>query len=833
MRRLLITLFAFLLSFTLVNAQQEVQVMNFDTAAADTLYMANHEGEPPQGGPASYMTFEDDNTDFVEGTGALKIKYVIGAYHPWGSYGNAIHPDGGAEEPVYNFSGREFISIWMKIHNAPVYPEYMVFRMHLKDRPYPEADFEEYIYQNNTVIDAQADWFELKIPLVDLETGGNSDPNDQGFSLFPSGWTRSHENNLMLDLDKIVGWNISAVTAGWTDPALIPADSVVVSYDNMMLKGFRAVPHVFFNGKTMNTTFSQFTWGQSQLILEEGAGSETGKNAMKWTMGDEWANGWTGIGWNVDPAMNMLGSWPVDSVKIRVKAGTSTGALRVQFESSGGKVGKVFTPVADEQWHLYSLALKDFVVQDNLPDFDTSNVTVVGLMAEASAVAGNVVYFEDFWTGNPTIDVVPPAAPQSFLPFGSGDYVNLITWIDVTGESGELYNIYYSENPITSLEDEGIEILKKNIEENQQEFTHTLKAPLDDADVTYYYAIECMDYAGNFSNIVVSDAVTNKAKGSPVIHGEAPVNFAADGDLSDWAGIRPFVLNPATGDGVVVTNQSWDDANDLSANFYIATDGNYLYVAYDIEDDLYVWSDAQASYYNDSPDIFIGLYDTKGKLHTAYKRDDEPDYHFRFTPTALILDNLASAAVIDTSSSDFYHDVKFPTGYVYEAKVSLDSIAAVDGDALFVPEKGMRIPFDLAINDADATETREGIITLSPINQDKGYQDVSVWTHTWIGDMPTDVNDDAVVPYTFTLDQNYPNPFNPATQIKYSIGETGLVTLKVFNILGQEVVTLVNKIQSPGSYLINFDASSLTSGVYVYQIQSGSMISSKKMMLIK
>jgi len=93
------------------------------------------------------------------------------------------------------------------------------------------------------------------------------------------------------------------------------------------------------------------------------------------------------------------------------------------------------------------------------------------------------------------------------------------------------------------------------------------------------------------------------------------------------------------------------------------------------------------------------------------------------------------------------------------------------------------------------------------------------------------------LPEDFSLEQNYPNPFNPATKIKFSIVESGLVTLKVYNLLGQEVVTLVNETLNSGVYNIDFDASSaaggLTSGTYLYKITAGNFSSSKKMLLVK
>jgi|GEM_PF-3523176 len=85
----------------------------------------------------------------------------------------------------------------------------------------------------------------------------------------------------------------------------------------------------------------------------------------------------------------------------------------------------------------------------------------------------------------------------------------------------------------------------------------------------------------------------------------------------------------------------------------------------------------------------------------------------------------------------------------------------------------------------------------------------------------------------FALNQNYPNPFNPATVISYKIPDNGYVTLKIYNLLGEEIVTLINKYQEEGSYTAIWDASNLSSGIYIYRLESGSYIESKKMVLKK
>jgi hypothetical protein len=86
---------------------------------------------------------------------------------------------------------------------------------------------------------------------------------------------------------------------------------------------------------------------------------------------------------------------------------------------------------------------------------------------------------------------------------------------------------------------------------------------------------------------------------------------------------------------------------------------------------------------------------------------------------------------------------------------------------------------------------------------------------------------------SYKLSQNYPNPFNPTTKISYSLRKSGLVTLRVYDILGKEVATLVNEVKNAGNYSVDFSASNFTSGVYFYKLETSGFSDIKKMMLIK
>ena len=117
---------------------------------------------------------------------------------------------------------------------------------------------------------------------------------------------------------------------------------------------------------------------------------------------------------------------------------------------------------------------------------------------------------------------------------------------------------------------------------------------------------------------------------------------------------------------------------------------------------------------------------------------------------------------------------------------------------------------------------------------------LSISSGTFQVGSPTFVEDDKNLPINFALEQNYPNPFNPSTKIKFAIPTAGnngnqsiQTTLKVYDILGNEVITLVNEEKSAGNYEVNFNASELSTGVYFYTIKAGNFSDTKKIILIK
>lgn len=124
---------------------------------------------------------------------------------------------------------------------------------------------------------------------------------------------------------------------------------------------------------------------------------------------------------------------------------------------------------------------------------------------------------------------------------------------------------------------------------------------------------------------------------------------------------------------------------------------------------------------------------------------------------------------------------------------------------------------------ADGVTANSGTVNISAVS----------WTTGDGTSVPTSVKEIAGLPSDFSLSQNYPNPFNPSTQIQFSIPSQEFVSLKVFNALGKEVAELVNRNLAAGNYSVDFNASTLSSGIYFYTITANNFSATKKMILVK
>ena len=174
---------------------------------------------------------------------------------------------------------------------------------------------------------------------------------------------------------------------------------------------------------------------------------------------------------------------------------------------------------------------------------------------------------------------------------------------------------------------------------------------------------------------------------------------------------------------------------------------------------------------------------------------------------------------------------------IYISLLLIADTAAIGVGAVLLNSAASYTEFGIPITYIDASTPNKCIISFQILNPVGGVN-VTLGSEMYLDDlelsmdMVSDVENE-FQPLAFQLEQNYPNPFNPSTKISYSIPQQGNVTLKVYDLLGNEVATLVNEEKPAGGYEVEFNASDLSSGIYFYKLQAGSFVETKKMTVIK
>lgn len=145
------------------------------------------------------------------------------------------------------------------------------------------------------------------------------------------------------------------------------------------------------------------------------------------------------------------------------------------------------------------------------------------------------------------------------------------------------------------------------------------------------------------------------------------------------------------------------------------------------------------------------------------------------------------------------------------------------------------LPTNTGSNDNESSIGTDHFINLtSNLNSARVANQWSVMGDHDLLDIVTDVRDlNSGIPSAYELGQNYPNPFNPSTSIRFAIPEAGMVSMKIYNTLGQEVATIVDEFRNAGTHVVDFNASNLTSGIYFYTVNANNFTSTKKMLLVK
>jgi hypothetical protein len=598
---------------------------------------------------------------------------------------------------------------------------------------------------------------------------------------------------------------------------------------------------VFFTGKAWSGGLTAvYEWGFGSTGILEGGSPVPGMNAYYCTLN---GNGWSGFapGFRV---LDLTGASKHDTLKFKMKApagftgSNSTYTHTMRFRTHGGenwrphftKELKEDVVVFDGNWQQVNLPLKDFVDMGGA-DWAQVHYLTYDIYLDGTN-SSDTLFFTDMWVGNPVLDITAPETVAK-LEVIKDTYINYIVWEDVPGETGEKYILYESSELITDLTAPGVSKLA-TISEGVEVYTQMLFTPLEDLPVTKYYAMEVMDNVGNISITFTAtqEATVNNGKGRPVIAlaRDMGTKFTADGDLSEWEGIKPTVIKPSENS---VLGGSFDNDADYTASCYVAIDDSCLYVALDVIDDIFAYDPAtiRANWWEiEYFELDLGLYN-QTKINSGFGRGDEPVYRLIFLPDSVIENTKGVIFLYALGENYFFSDLG-GQDFVAELKIPFSYLQYPE-DKPFIPVDGMTLPFNILGSDCDAEDgVFDGAVQLANTTSWPSWGS-QYWTFTWLEDLTTGVEDNPININTYSLSANYPNPFNPATKIKYSIANSEIVNLSIYNILGQKVQTLVNEFKTAGKYEVTFNAASLPSGVFFYTITSGDFSSTKKMILLK
>jgi len=240
----------------------------------------------------------------------------------------------------------------------------------------------------------------------------------------------------------------------------------------------------------------------------------------------------------------------------------------------------------------------------------------------------------------------------------------------------------------------------------------------------------------------------------------------------------------------------------------------------------------------------IFLYESKVKVFNNTITTNSSDYggglYSRYSETSVIMNSIFWG---DISNSEVYITGTPPEIVYSDIQGGWGGTGNINSDPFFMDPS----IFDFHLQDTSpciqtAKDTMEiaGTWYYCPPYDIEGYPrpypvgtmpDMGAYEYRFL--VGIEENLSSLVPDAYLLSQNYPNPFNPVTKIKYQLPELSFVTLKVYDVLGSEIMTLVNEEIPVGSYTVEFDAVNLSSGIYFYRIQAGGFLQTKKMVLMK
>lgn len=515
-------------------------------------------------------------------------------------------------------------------------------------------------------------------------------------------------------------------------------------------------------------------------------------------------------------------------------------------------------------------------------EFEWDNVRALGIQWDWNEAGdeGAPIYLDDVFIGPADFDLGDasglPAAMSGVSVRADGP-ANVISWTHNPDFGG--YNVYFSGDPITNVSAANVSLLQR-VSAAPYEVRHEVEVPysFSSSGSTLYYAVTSLSASGvenpDVSNSAVEIDNPDLAVSPPVLsltdaQSEALFDAVNTGTVSNEnfpEASMPFVvddMHSQRADAFVDP----DNNDDLSGSVWVAYYGGddamnlspEIWIYAEITDDMPHFSPAadgpEGAWAYDSIELGWGNYDVRdaggsvlgGSPHSDMMRGAYPDYQLRLSPHGSGSDVTAKTFVQNGTDKPNIGGAAYETtanGYRMLAFFPTPAMKAVgDADADFPGEDDdpRFMPFTISLNDRDGGDAREHQITwsLNPTVDNSWWNTPSQWqTVTMIHSsqyVSVSSEDEPELPEAYALAQNYPNPFNPATTIRFQLPKAEQVTLRVFDVLGREVAALLdNTSLAGGEHTVRFDASGLTSGVYLYRLEAGaSFVQTRRMMLVK
>ena len=395
---------------------------------------------------------------------------------------------------------------------------------------------------------------------------------------------------------------------------------------------------------------------------------------------------------------------------------------------------------------------------------------------------------------------------------------NLIQSIDFDSEGNVIYGLTGSYDYSSAVRYDGEIFESWNITEMYNLNFQFISTTVDDEDnIWVYYRDRLLKYANNNWEVFMLPSVPGAVKYSDLTYNNGNLWMTSyHGSMDSETGVWKFDADDNTWKEFNMNNSDYPSYC-LTGRFFHKDDSTFVATSKGLllihNDSLEVLIDTSNSSINDEA-FFTYFIDSNGKRWLG-----------TFSQGLVRWNHDNSFTYFNTNNSDL------PNNFVNAIDESSDGTLWIATDGGFASYKNGSIT-------SYENLSSSSIVELSIDNQDRiwmgevGTGRLLVFDHDQLN-VVTEIEDQELLPDKFLLSQNYPNPFNPVTSIEYRVPSNNYVSLKIFDALGREVRTLVNEIKKPGKYSVKFDASQLSSGIYIYRLQSESFTKSMKMMLLK